>query len=274
MLKVIVILLATSFASLIRSRTGVFTFELERVLLTGKETQVYFTKYQLSKYTPQGSMEKELIAIYNYDPELLNRTMSMYMLQAPIQIGTPPQIIFAVLDTGSSNLLISTKECNKNSVDCPLEESNFYPENSKTHIPTNITGYIAFLCGSLEAEVGRDTVKLGGLTVEDQDIAEVTSQNGSCIEKGGIVGGIIGLSPPDMKLPGTRTLLQNIVREKILKENVMSFFFPKINENSKGVAILGEADDNYYEGKIRYYPSACKTYWSVKISKIMVNTCY
>jgi hypothetical protein len=197
--------------------------------------------------------------------------MPIYMLQAPILIGTPPQIIFAVLDTGSANLLISTKECNKNSEDCPLAESNFYPENSNTHISANISGFISFLCGSLDTEVGRDIVKLGGLSVEDQDIAEVISQNGSCIEKNGIVGGIIGLSPPDMKLPGTRTLLQNIVREKILNENVMSFFFPRMNENSKGVAVLGDVDDKYYEGEVKYYPSACKTYWSVKVKKIMVS---
>jgi cathepsin D len=270
MLKIIVILLSTACASLIKAKSGVYTFELQKTQLISKDTQVLFTNYQLQKYKPKSPTEVEVISTYNEDPKLMNATMPMYLLQAPILMGTPPQIIFAVLDTGSANLLISTSECSKNSVDCPLEESNYYPENSNTHYQTNNSGYIAFLCGSLDAKVGRDEVKFGGLVIEDQDIAEVTAQNGSCIEKGSIVGGIIGLSPPEMKLHGTRTLLQNIVREKLLESNIMSFYFPKLNENSKGIATFGDTDKQYYEGEIKYYPSQCKTYWSVKINKIMV----
>ena len=53
-----------------------------------------------------------------------------------------------------------------------------------------------------------------------------------------MVGGILGLSPSEIKLEHTTTFLENLVKSKQLTNNIMSFYFSPLGTDQKGSAYL------------------------------------
>ena len=269
---VFVTIIAFSLSNHIRSTHKATSFSISITRTYGEpliQTQTHFTLKQLLNYTPKNTEENGTYSTFQQNNT--SSSVSTFSLQASIKVGEPPQIIFVVFDTGSSNVLISNSQCQLHTNDCPFKFGNFFPENSNTHVYTDITGEITFLCGRLKANVGRDTLRINGLKIEGQDIGEVYYQEGDCILKKGMVGGLLGLSPPEMKLKGTVSFLENLLNSKQLERNIMSFYFPPLGTDEKGVLTFGSIDTDLVRGPIKYYKSIYPEYWSVNITKIMVT---
>jgi len=268
---ILVTIISISLGSSLRSSNKAATsFSIDITRVYGRpeiNTQTHFTENQLKEYKPQNDEEK---GVYSTRESNNSKALTTFSLQASIEVGEPPQIIFVVFDTGSTNLLISNSQCESHTDDCPIKFGNFFPENSKNHKDTKISGEITFLCGFLKAKVGRDTVRINGLKLDNQDIGEVYFQDGNCILKKGMVGGILGLSPPEMKLEHTTTFLENLVKSKQLTNNIMSFYFPPLGTDQKGELTFGEIDNHLVKGPIKYYDSIYPEYWSVNMTQIMV----
>lgn len=83
---------------------------------------------------------------------------------ADISLGTPPQNFKVVLDTGSANLWVPSRECK--SIACRLH-SKYDSSKSQTHTANGSAFEIQYGSGSMKGFVSQDTLRMADLTVQN-----------------------------------------------------------------------------------------------------------
>lgn len=114
-------------------------------------------------------------AVSNHTPQ--NHTPSRLQTQyvGDIGVGTPPQTVSVVFDTGSSNLWITSAACA--SIECRSHPS--YDCNvSSTYQKVGFEVQVRFGTGEIEGHIGQDTFTLGGLQVQGQSFGEIMKETG------------------------------------------------------------------------------------------------
>jgi cathepsin D len=66
---------------------------------------------------------------------------------------------------------------------------------------------------------------------------------------------------------GITPVFDNIINSKILKNNLMTFFY-SLNEETDGQITFGYIDDTKYSGKINYFPVIDQYYWAIELDDI------
>lgn len=108
---------------------------------------------------------------------------------APITLGNPPQEFKVVLDTGSSNLWVPSKECT--SIACFLH-AKYDSAESTSYKPNGTEFAIQYGSGSVEGFISQDTLGISDLKVKDQLFGETTKEPGLAFAFGKF-DGILGL---------------------------------------------------------------------------------
>lgn len=126
----------------------------------------------VSKYLKSFSGEPFLYSDENHVP-LVNYMDAQYY--GPIYIGTPPQEFNVIFDTGSSNTWVPSKECR--SFACLLHRR--YDSSASSTFQANKTAFaIRYGTGSVEGFISEDSMKVGGIKIENQGFGEVTKEPG------------------------------------------------------------------------------------------------
>jgi len=86
----------------------------------------------------------------------------------------------------------------------------------------------------------------------------------------GKFSGILGLAFPGMAAYGIVPVFDNIINQKLLKKNIMSFYY-SVNESTEGEITLGYIDPNRFSGKLSYYPVIDKFYWTIRMDDIRLG---
>lgn len=84
-------------------------------------------------------------------------------------MGTPPQEIRALFDTGSANSWILSDEC-KNEKTEEEKHQFFYSKKSTSFVDTGEAAKIFFGSGSLEGSFGKDNVQVTNGSKEGKDL--------------------------------------------------------------------------------------------------------
>jgi len=92
----------------------------------------------------------------------------------PITIGTPPQNFNVIFDTGSSNLWVPNSNC---SLSCALH-NRFDSSKSSTFIPNGTIFKIDYVSGPVSGRLEYDTVNVGGISVQNQELALIDDASG------------------------------------------------------------------------------------------------
>jgi len=180
-----------------------------------------------------------------------------------ISLGTPAQTFKVILDTGSSNLWVPSKQCT--SIACFLH-TKYDSSASQTHKANGTTFEIQYGSGSMEGFVSNDNLIIGDLTLEGQDFAEATKEPGLAFAFGKF-DGILGLAYDTISVNHIVPPFYSMVHQGLLDSPVFSFRVGSSEEDG-GEAIFGGIDDTAYTGKITYVPVRRKAYWEVELEKV------
>lgn len=179
-----------------------------------------------------------------------------------IEIGTPPQTFKVILDTGSSNLWVPSKQCG--SIACYLH-TKYDSSASKTYHSNGTSFEIRYGSGSLSGFVSQDDVAIGDLKIKHQDFAEATSEPGLAFAFGRF-DGILGLGYDTISVNHIVPPFYNMVNQKLVDEPVFAFYLGSTDKESE--VVFGGVDESHYKGDLIKLPVRRKAYWEVDFESV------
>lgn len=199
-----------------------------------------------------------------HDAPLTNYLNAQYFTE--ILLGTPGQSFKVILDTGSLNLWVPSKDCS--SLACFLH-SKFDHDSSATYKKNGTEFAIQYGLGSLKGYVLQDTLTIGDLVIPKQDFAEATEEPGLAFAFGKF-DGILGLAYDTISVNKMVPPVQNAVARGLLDEAQFGFYLgdTKKSEENGGLATFGGYDESLFKGKLTWLPVRRKAYWEVSFEGI------
>ncbi|KAL8849481.1 MAG: hypothetical protein Q9221_005563 [Calogaya cf. arnoldii] len=182
-----------------------------------------------------------------------------------IDIGTPAQSFKVVLDTGSSNLWVPSKDCG--SIACYLH-TTYDSSSSSTYKKNGSEFEIRYGSGSLSGYVSQDTVQIGDLKIKKQDFAEATSEPGLAFAFGRF-DGIMGLGYDTISVNKIVPPFYNMINQGLLDNPVFAFYLSDTNKDGdESEVTFGGINTDHFTGKLTKIPLRRKAYWEVDLDGI------
>jgi hypothetical protein len=180
-----------------------------------------------------------------------------------ISVGSPPQTVSVIFDTGSSNLWVPNKK--------PLFTRHriYRHEKSVTYSKNGTTFKIEYGSGPVSGYFSRDDVKLGTLVLKQYNFAEVDNVKG--LGPAYYIGkfdGILGLGFDSIVSGGGPSPFGALVASGQLEKPEFAFYLGNMEE---GELVLGGTDPQHYEGSFTIVPLIALTYWEVALGGISVG---
>ncbi|SBT30491.1 plasmepsin X, putative [Plasmodium ovale wallikeri] len=189
-------------------------------------------------------------------------------------VGTPPQVIHPIFDTGSTNLWVVTTECEEDSC---KKVNRYNPQMSKTFrrsfIGKNL--HIVFGSGSISGSIGKETFILGDHVVRNQTFGLVESESNDSSTSGDNIfeyidfEGIVGLGFPGMLSAGKVSFFDNLLSQN--KNLLPQFSFYISPQDNTSTFIVGGISKSFYEGNIYMLPVIKEYYWEVQLDAIYIG---
>lgn len=189
-----------------------------------------------------------------------------------IGIGTPPQFVKPIFDTGSTNLWVVGSKCKD---DTCTKVTQFDPSASSTFRTASPPVHldITFGTGRIEGSTGIDDFTVGPFLVKGQSFGLVESEGGhnmhGNIFKSINFEGIVGLAFPEMSSTGDVPIYDNIIHQGTLKENEFAFYMAKGSQVS--ALFFGGVDPRFYEPPIHMFPVTREHYWETPLDAIYIG---
>ena len=101
-----------------------------------------------------------------------------------IGVGTPPQFINVIFDTGSTNLWVTSAKCL--SKYC-LNHESYNDSLSSTHQSLDIDLEVEFGTGIVKGVMSQDIISIGNIQIQNQIFAEIRNENGEVFKETGYV---------------------------------------------------------------------------------------
>ncbi|KAK5823530.1 aspartic peptidase domain-containing protein [Linnemannia elongata] len=185
-----------------------------------------------------------------------------------VMIGTPPQAFKIDFDTGSSQFIISSKDCTQCSGTTHYDSSasHTFRANGK---PWAITyGDQSHASGFL----GHDQILLDNIRVKNQQLALVTSESAGFDDT---IDGIMGLAFGKLSrtVGGTRTVFENMMDQGLVERGVFAFYLGKASRGGGGEVMFGGMDlSRVEEGeKVTWTEVTKAKYWQIDIEDVFVD---
>jgi len=180
-----------------------------------------------------------------------------------IGVGSPPQHLKVIFDTGSSNLWVPNKK--------PLfTQHQIYNHGKSSTYKKNGTIFkIEYGSGPVSGFFSRDNVELGDLSLDNYNFAEVDNVQG--LGPAYYIGkfdGILGLGWDSIVVGGGKSPFGALVESGQLEKQEFAFYLGNLEE---GELVLGGSNPNHYEGKVTTVPLIAETYWEVALGGITVG---
>lgn len=182
-----------------------------------------------------------------------------------IGIGSPPQTVSVIFDTGSSNLWVPSK--NKF-----LQRHQIYlHDKSSTYTPNGTEFSIQYGSGAVTGVFSKDDLTLGPFSVKGYNFAEVSDTSGMgfayYLAK---FDGILGLGWESLVVKGGPTVFKALLEQNTVKEPVFAFYLTG-DDSEPGELVLGGVDKTHYTGDFINIPLSSKSYWAVSMTGLKIG---
>jgi len=236
-----------------------------------QDTIVDYNVYSVEEYDPKDKKNKNVqpgdvettTTIIRSIP-LRNYKNTQYV--GVISVGTPPQSIPVIFDTGSGNLWVTSSLCK---ADACLSHESYNPFHSKNFKKFGLGVSVTFGTGQIKGEINQDTFTLGNIIIPQQKFGAIVNEIGDVFQQGNF-SGILGLAFPRMAAYGIVPVFDNIMANKLLKQNLFGFYY-SVNENALGEITLGYIDPKRFTGKLSYYKVIDEFYWTIRLDDIRLG---
>ena len=175
-----------------------------------------------------------------------------------ISVGTPPKDFRILFDTGSSNLWLPSSQCNicngKN------QYNNF---NSISYKSSNHFFEINYVSGIVSGFISEDTIKIGGIQINNQSFAEIVDPSGLgdlfTLSK---FDGILGMGFDNIAVNNIVTPIHNMFLQGKIKQTIFAFY---LGNNIEGELSIGDYNNKYTRNGINWIPLSVVGYWQFNI---------
>ncbi|XP_046890409.1 gastricsin-like isoform X1 [Hypomesus transpacificus] len=183
-----------------------------------------------------------------------------------ITIGTPPQSFQVLFDTGSANLWVDSIYCNTQACNT---HTKFNPQASSTYSANGQTFYLPYGAGSLNGVFAYDTVNVGGIVINNQEIGLSTNEPGQnfVVAK---FDGILGLSYPTISAGRETPVMDNMMSQRLLQADIFAFYMTGGGQQGSELS-FGGVDNTKYSGQIYWTPVTSQTYWQIGVAGFGIN---
>lgn len=187
---------------------------------------------------------------------------------APVAIGTPPQYLDVILDTGSANFWINSELCQ----DWVCRQQSRY-DHSKSDDFSEL-GYfveVVFGTGQVNGEINEDRVELAGISIPHQRLGEIASMDGDVFNDAKFAG-ILGLAFPSMAAFGFQPVFDGFMESKVLPQNLFTFYY-SLDPQEESQVTFGWIDESKYSGDITWVPviKDKEYYWLIEVDNIRLG---
>lgn len=186
-----------------------------------------------------------------------------------VTVGTPPQTIEVVYDTGSSNLWVPNKKPTLS------KHALYHHDQSSTYVANGTIFNIQYGSGPVSGFYSKDTVNVAGVSIPSYTFAEVNNTKGLGIGYDiGHFDGICGMGWDDISVDHVETPLRALVNSKQLDANVFAFYLG--SGGDAGELVVGGVNPAHYTGDFSYVPVADtvpgkKGYWALALDAMTVG---
>ncbi|GAA5986916.1 hypothetical protein JCM11641_006591 [Rhodosporidiobolus odoratus] len=196
-----------------------------------------------------------------------------------VTIGTPPQTLPVLFDTGSADVWVSSNCGSEGAVTCasPIVcelrlcaagSYGCFASGNSTSFHNQSRGVaLTYVTGAFEGYLASDTVSVGGLTVKNQNFAVVPHPE---LTEEPFVG-IIGLAFSSISKLGKPTFLDNLIKAGELYNNMFSFYFTRDGALRGSELTLGGTDSTKYIGGFTRAPVVSESHWTIMTSEFAVD---
>ncbi|KAI9251400.1 aspartic peptidase domain-containing protein [Phascolomyces articulosus] len=212
-----------------------------------------------------------------------------------LQVGTPPQEFKVDFDTGSSDIWIPSKNCERCG-DHPTfmqsDSSTFKPFSNGTETSANTNNTASSTSSSsndkdkstimkstwtlqygdgsaVQGVKGYDNLSVGNMTAKNQLFGlanKVSAQFANDPE----LDGIFGLGFPKLSLMGTKkSFVENLKDQGMIKNAIASFYLGSSDQG--GQLLIGGTNSSLYQGNFTYLDVTSDRYWEVPFNGIKVG---
>eukprot|EP00753_Platysulcus_tardus_P006170 PLAT14011.3.p1 GENE.PLAT14011.3~~PLAT14011.3.p1 ORF type:complete len:457 (-),score=198.58 PLAT14011.3:801-2171(-) len=183
-----------------------------------------------------------------------------------VGVGTPPQYIDVIFDTGSSNLWVTSSLCTSDA--CQMH-SSYDHSLSTSYREVGLDVEVKFGTGKINGFISEDIFTLGPLRVRGQSFGEITVETGD-VFRSGHFSGILGLAFPALSAYDFTPVFDNIMGQKLLQYNLFSIYFSKLPLQESAL-FFGGVDPTFYTGSISWVPVVKQFYWEIRLTDLEID---
>ncbi|KAG0017568.1 hypothetical protein BGZ80_008156 [Entomortierella chlamydospora] len=192
---------------------------------------------------------------------------------AAMLIGTPTQEFSVVFDTGSSDLWVSSVNCQTSTC---MSLRRFVPSRSKTFQQGNQEWSISYADNSQASGLtGTDDVTVAGIEITNQTFGLASVNTGSTATSG--ADGILGLGfDSNAEISDAKTVVSNMLDQGQIDQQIVSVWLNKAADqdaslSNGGEFIFGGMDPSLYTGPITYVPVTSSKDWQITIDQVFIG---
>ncbi|KAL4927192.1 pepsin-like aspartic protease [Aspergillus undulatus] len=191
-----------------------------------------------------------------------------YSYFATVNVGTPGQPVWMMLDTGGANTWLFGANC---TAEPCLMHNSFGDNSSSTVERTTDTFEVGYGSGKVSGDLVKDHLTIANINVEMTfGLADIATDDFRDYPIDGILG--LGRSG-DKSLGGRRAFMDLVMEQEDLKSNIVGFHLSRNSDGERdGVVSFGSVDKTKFKGDIAYTPVAKDSiHWSIPLDDVNVN---